>query len=131
MCTSLLWNIMVFNLSAALSLVIPDLYSSKWSGKWFWKATATVNCWGGFFLCVVAMNFKNEGICELLGNSCNLIYTLYIAESKTYLKYSDWFLWTYRMLLGKEHFSMCSTMDHLWFKGKKCLVRKKKFSGMY
>lgn len=125
MCTQLLWYIRGFNVSAALSLVIPDLYSTQWSGEWFWKATATVNYWGVFFLCVVAMNFKNEGICELLGSSCNLIYTLCVTESKTYLKYSAWFLWTYRMLLGKKHFSVCSTMHRLWFKDYKCLVRKK------
>lgn len=124
MCT-LIWYVVVFKTSAALSLVTPDLYSRQQSSKWLWKATDTVNYWGVFFLCVVAMNFKNEGICELLGSSCNLIYISYIAESKTYLKYSDWFLWTYRILLGKEHFSMCSTMDHLWFREKKCLVRKK------
>ena len=90
MYTSLLWYGMVFKVAAAMSHVISDLNSSQWSGKWFWKATDTVNyC---VFLCVTVMNFENEGISRLLGSNCNLIYTSYKVESKTHLKYSVWFL---------------------------------------
>lgn len=120
MYTSLLWYGMVFKVAVAMSHVISDLNSSQWSGKWFWKATDTVNyC---FFLCVIVMNFKNKGIRGLLGSNCNLIYTYIKAESKTHLK-SDFFV--YRTWEGTLFNMFCNGSLVIQRKETSCWKKKK------
>lgn len=122
MYTSLLWYGMVFKVAVAMSHIISDLNSSQWSGKWFWKATDTVNyC---FFLCVIVMNFKNEGTRVLLGSNCNLIYTYIKAESKTHLKYSVWFLCVEN--LRRNTFQYVLQWITSYSKKRNILLKKKK-----